>query len=86
MTATGRFLNAGERYVLSTFEGEAGWNVYTPLLLADERLVFVNRGFVPYDLQDPAKRREGLTEGTVTVTGLVREAPKDKPGYFVPDN
>ena len=35
VTATGRFLNAGERYVLSTFEGEAGWNVYTPLLLAE---------------------------------------------------
>ncbi|WP_229154098.1 SURF1 family protein [Aurantimonas sp. VKM B-3413] len=86
VSATGRFLNEGERYVLSTFEGSAGWNVYTPLLLPDDRLVFVNRGFVPYELRDPAKRRAGLTTGEVTVTGLAREAPEAKPGYFVPDN
>ncbi|MBO0663523.1 SURF1 family protein [Jiella sp. MQZ9-1] len=83
---TGRFLNGAERYFLSTFEGQAGWNVYTPLLLANGDLIFVNRGFVPYELRDPARRRAGQPTGTVTVTGLARVPPTVKPGYFTPNN
>ncbi len=83
---TGRFLNDAERYFLSTFKGEAGWNVYTPLVTASGDLVFVNRGFVPYDLRDPALRSAGQPVGEVTVTGLARMPPAEKPGYFTPDN
>jgi surfeit locus 1 family protein len=36
--------------------GQSGFYVYTPLELADGRLLFVNRGFVPYDLKEPATR------------------------------
>ena len=86
VTLTGRFLNEGERYFLSTYEGQAGWNVFTPLVTPDDRVVFVNRGFVPYELRDPAKRPQSLVEGEVTVTGLAREAPAEKPGWFLPDN
>ncbi|WP_245413552.1 SURF1 family protein [Mangrovicella endophytica] len=82
----GRFLHEGERYFLSTFDGAAGWNVYTPLLTTDGRLVFVNRGFVPYEMRDPARRQDGQIEGEVTITGLARTAPTEKPGMFVPDN
>ncbi|MCQ0987764.1 SURF1 family protein [Jiella marina] len=83
---SGRFLNEGERYFLSTFEGQAGWNVFTPLLLEDGDLIFVNRGFVPYDLRDPEKREAGLIEGEVELTGIARVPPTEKPGYFIPDN
>jgi len=83
---SGRFLNEGERYFLSTFEGQAGWNVFTPLLLDDGDLIFVNRGFVPYDLRDPEKREAGLIEGEVEITGIARVPPTKKPGYFIPDN
>ncbi|NDW06454.1 SURF1 family protein [Jiella pacifica] len=86
VTLTGRFLNAEERYFLSTFEGQAGWNVYVPLVTEAGDLVFVNRGFVPYDLRDPALRRAGQPSGDVTVTGLARVPPSEKPGYFTPDN
>ena len=86
VTVHGRFLNADERYFLSTFDGDAGWNVYTPLVTDGGDVLFVNRGFVPYDLRDPARRGQGLVEGEVTVTGLAREVPKVKPGYFVPAN
>lgn len=84
--ATGRFLNSGERYFLSTHEGQAGWNVYTPLLLPGDRMIFVNRGFVPYEMKDPAKRPQGEVEGEVTVTGLARDPQTEKPGWETPDN
>lgn len=86
VTAEGRFLHDGERYFLSTFEGQAGWNVYTPFVTAGGDVLFVNRGFVPYEMRDPATRAKGQVEGRVTITGLARNAPPRKSGYFVPDN
>lgn len=81
--AEGRFLHEGARYFLTTFDGNAGWNLYEPLLLADGRLIYVNRGFVPYALKDPAAREEKAT-GTVVVTGLARN-PAERPPS-APDN
>ncbi len=86
VTAEGRFLHEGERYFLSTFEGQAGWNVYTPLLTGGGDIVFVNRGFVPYELREPQTRAKGQIEGAVTITGLARNAPTEKASNFVPDN
>lgn len=84
---TGRFVHTGERYFLSTFKGEAGWNVLTPLLIeGTKQAVFVNRGFVPYALKLPADRPAGQVEGPVTIEGLARVAPTEKPGSFLPDN
>ncbi|RIY03397.1 SURF1 family protein [Aureimonas flava] len=84
--ATGRFLHDGERYFLATREGEAGWHVLTPLALEDGSVVFVNRGFVPYERKDKATRAGGNPPGDVTVAGLARAAPTAKPNWFVPDN
>ncbi|MCP3056232.1 SURF1 family protein [Aurantimonas marianensis] len=86
VTAEGRFLHEGERYFLSTFEGQAGWNVYTPFLTTGSDILFVNRGFVPYEMRDPSTRTEGQLKERVTITGLARNAPDRKSGYFVPDN
>lgn len=86
VTATGVFHHGGERHFLATWKGQSGFFVYTPLELADGRFVFVNRGFVPYDLKDPAKRAAGQVEGEVTVTGLARNALPQKPSSLVPDN
>jgi surfeit locus 1 family protein len=86
VTAAGTFLHEGERHFLATWKGESGFYVYTPLRLADGRIVFVNRGFVPYAMKDPAKRRMGQVQGTVTVTGLARNALPGKPSSLVPDN
>ena len=65
-------------------ERPSGFFVYTPLELADGRFVFVNRGFVPYDLKDAAKRPQGQVEGEVTVTGLARNPLPAKPSSLVP--
>jgi surfeit locus 1 family protein len=86
VTATGAFRHGGERHFLSTWKGQSGFFVYTPLELADGRFVFVNRGFVPYDLKDAAKRPLGQMEGEVTITGLARNALLQKPSSLVPDN
>jgi surfeit locus 1 family protein len=86
VTVTGLFRHGGERHFLSTWKGQSGFFVYTPLELADGRFVFVNRGFVPYDLKDAAKRPDGQVEGEVTVTGLARNPLPQKPSSLVPDN
>jgi surfeit locus 1 family protein len=86
VTASGRFLHAGERHFFTTWKGQSGFNVYTPLMLDDGRAVFVNRGFVPYDRKDPATRRQGQLEGAVDITGLARNPLHEKPSFIVPDN
>jgi surfeit locus 1 family protein len=84
--ATGTFLHGGERAFFATWEGQSGFDIFTPLQLGDGRIVFVNRGFVPYDLKDPAKRGAGQIAGVVTVTGLARNPLTQKPSSLVPDN
>ncbi|MGR6431772.1 SURF1 family protein [Rhizobium sp. PAMB 3174] len=86
VTLTGTFDNSRERHFLATHDGASGFYVYTPLTMADGRIVFVNRGFVPYDLKEPGKRREGELEGVQTVTGLARTKLAEKPSRMVPDN
>ena len=83
---TGSVLNEGEQYFLSTFNGQSGWNVYAPLLLADGRFVMLNRGFVPYDLRDPAKRPLSQPSGTEDISGLARNPLAAKPSSITPEN
>ncbi|MEO5760423.1 MAG: SURF1 family protein [Mesorhizobium sp.] len=86
VTVTGTFRHADERHFYATWEGDAGFNVYTPLDLDDGRYVLVNRGFVPYDLKDAAKRLKGQIPGKVSVTGLARNPLPGKPSMMLPDN
>ena len=58
----------------------------TPLREPGGRIVFVNRGFIPAELKDPAKRSAGQISGTVRVAGLLRLPPAEKPAWFLPDN
>ena len=62
-----------------------GYHVITPLRLADGGIVLVNRGYVPNELKDPAKRAAGQLTGDVAVTGLLRVARTYKT-MFEPDN
>lgn len=83
---TGRFDHGKERFFLATNDGAPGFYVYTPLTLADGKVVFVNRGFVPDQLRDAAKRKAGQVEGEVTVIGLARARLAAKPSFMVPEN
>lgn len=86
VTTSGHFLHEGERHFFATHDGQSGFYVYTPLRLADERIVFVNRGFVSYDLKDASRRMAGEIAGDVTVTGLARNPLAGKPSSMLPDN
>lgn len=68
---SGRFLHDRETLVDAvTALGPGAW-VLTPLATLDA-VVLVNRGFVPPELKDAARRAAGQVEGEVTVTGLLR--------------
>ncbi|MBY5413250.1 SURF1 family protein [Rhizobium leguminosarum] len=86
VTATGRYINNKERHFFATWRGQTGFYVYTPLELADGRMLFVNRGFVPYDNKEPETRMQGQLTDQQTVTGLAREKLPAKPSWVVPDN
>jgi surfeit locus 1 family protein len=85
--ATGEFLNDHEFFLGASNEaGTTGFHVITPLRLADGRVLLVDRGWIPGNLKDPAKRREGELMGTVTVEGLLRLGRTERPNWFVPEN
>ena len=85
--AEGEFDHAHELYLHSQApQGEPGFDVVTPLRLADGTALLVDRGFVPVDRQAPATRQAGQISGRATVTGLLRLPSIGKPGYFTPDN
>jgi len=84
-TATGEFRHDQEMYLAArTMEGAVGYQIVTPLQLADGSAVLVNRGWVPDIRKDPAKRADGQVSGTVTIDGAIRA-----PGvqhWLQPDN
>jgi surfeit locus 1 family protein len=83
VSGTGHFRHGDERRLFASGDGATGWHIYTPLETEGGHILFVNRGFVPEALKDPATRAAGEVEGQVTVTGLVRK-PAVK-GWFDPD-
>ena len=63
-----------------TRDGRAGYEVLTPLQLADGRWLLVNRGWLPFSgfrdrLPEVGLQRNGATAGSVTVTGRIDELP-----------
>ncbi len=83
--AAGKLLNDHELDFYA-FDEQAGpgWHILTPLRLSDGSVVFVNRGFVPDELKDAARRREGQPTGEVEIIGLARKA--ELAGAFTPAN
>ncbi len=67
-------------------KGQAGWNVNTPMLLENGKYLIVNRGFIPYEMRNPADRLKGQVEGIQELVGLVRIAEIEKPNSFFPEN
>jgi surfeit locus 1 family protein len=86
VSLTGTLLPEGEQYFLSTHEGQSGWNIYAPLQLPDQRVVMLNRGFVPYDLRDPDKRGGNRPSGATQIKGLARNPLPNKPSSITPEN
>lgn len=85
VSVTGTFDHSGERHLYAPMRKGPGWEIFTPLIPEGGLPpVYVNRGWVPEDLKDPAKRAEGQVTGPVTIVGIAREdAPKN---IFTPEN
>lgn len=86
VNVTGTFDHAHEQFFFATHDGEAGYFVYTPLKLSGGEYIFVNRGFIPYEKKEAAKRAAGEIAGDVTIVGLARSKLNGKPSWAVPDN
>ncbi|SCX17901.1 SURF1 family protein [Agrobacterium rosae] len=83
---SGTFEHTKEQHFFATFQGQSGYYIYTPLRLSDDRTIFVNRGFVLYDMKEPAKRTAGEVSGVVSIEGLARARLAAKPSSLLPDN
>lgn len=86
VTLSGTFDHAHEQHFFATFQGQTGYYVYTPLILGDNRAIFVNRGFVPYEMKEPSKRQAGEVPGVVSIEGLARARLTAKPSSLLPEN
>lgn len=87
VAADGVFLNDRELYLHAISPaGHEGYQVLTPLAVAEGRTILVDRGFIPTELRDPSKRAAGQLSGTVHVAGVLRLPPTGKPNWFLPDN
>lgn len=83
----GTFLHDKEIFLGATSEaGQMGYQVLTPLQEPGGRVLFVNRGFIPSELKDPATRHDGQIQDKVHVQGLLRLPPAGKPVWFLPEN
>ena len=87
VTTEGVFFHDKEIFLGATSEaGRNGYQVLTPLREPGAGIVFINRGFIPAEIKDPAKRPAGQVAGTVRLQGLLRLPPAKKPAWFLPDN
>ncbi|KOF16659.1 cytochrome oxidase [Ensifer adhaerens] len=86
VTVSGTFDHGKERHFFATHNGRTGYYVFTPLNIEDGRALFVNRGFVPYELKDASTRLAGELPASVAIHGLARPKLTEKPSSLVPDN
>ena len=85
LALVGEFRHDQEIYLTGrTYEGNAGFHVVAPFLLADGRTILINRGWVAESYRDRSTREFSIVTGQVTVDAILR-LPANK-GYFVPEN
>ena len=84
---TGRYHHDRELYRRAQpLRNTRGAHVITPLTLTDGRTVLVNRGWVPLDTLEPAKRPESQPQGRVTLDAIVRFGGWDGMSWLRPAN
>ena len=88
VSASGTFEHKHSFFYYATHKGVAGYHLYTLFRLAgpEQRLIFVNRGFVPETKKEPDTRAASLVSGVVDLSGLLRAPDDEKPNRFIPDN
>jgi len=82
---SGSFLHDKEFYLAArSLKDKVGMQVVTPLRTADGIIVLFDRGWIPSEKKDPAKRAEGQLSGRVDLVGIVRRSQVKR--QFAPDN
>jgi len=66
------------------FEKSPDYYILTPMRLTDNRIVLVNRGWVPEKIKDANKRPETLVKGEVELVGSVM--PVESKTLYIHDN
>lgn len=82
---TGRFDSANEILLRSrAYDGSPGYHVLTPLRLSPDRALLVDRGWVPFALDDPPIKEAAPPDARVTVTGILKpaEVPPSGGGFL----
>ena len=87
----GTFLHKTEKHMYALDEnGRPGWHIYTLMQIKGSdcascmnrnRFVYINRGFVPYDLKDRSTRPQGQVSAPRELVGLIR-IPRIKKSYI----
>ncbi|HLY57306.1 MAG TPA: SURF1 family protein [Stellaceae bacterium] len=86
VTVRGTFDHTKELHIAAEDEnGTRGWQIVTPLTLADGHILLVNRGFVPEWMEASASRAAGQIAGEVEVDGILRIEHKPT-GWIIPAN
>jgi len=80
---TGRFAHTKEAYVYALAPGGTPvYHVVTPFLTDDGVTLLIDRGMVPVELRDPARRKAGQVDGERRIVGVWRTP--DAAGLFTP--
>jgi surfeit locus 1 family protein len=86
VSLSGRLMPRNDKFLLSTHQGQSGWNVYAPFELPDQRIVMLNRGFVPYDYREKELGAAQTDNASLQITGLARNPLAIKPSSITPEN
>jgi surfeit locus 1 family protein len=82
---SGSFLHDKEFHLAARSRGnDVGIQIVTQLRTDEGQIVLFDRGWVPSEKKDPAKRAEGQVAGTVKLVGVVRRTQIQH--QFAPDN
>ena len=81
----GTFLHDKEFYLAArSLKDKVGMQVVTPLRTDSGAIILFDRGWIPSEKKEPAKRAEGQLPGRVELTGIVRRTQEKR--QFAPDN
>ncbi len=85
VSVSGTFLHEKEFHLAARSRGnDVGIQIVTPLRTDNGQIVLFDRGWVPSEKKDPAKRAEGQAAGPVKLVGVVRRTQVQR--QFAPDN